>query len=218
MSGKTAVAAYPHQPYNRICVKHDGRVCVDLMFIGDYNAGKTSIIKRFAKGLFDNIVPYTIGADFSVKDVSIDGSEVSLRLWDTAGGERYRGPGRSYYRHCHCVIIVYDVTDMDSFVNIEKIWLKNIEENGSRDLIVMIVGTKCDLPGRQVDYVTAKEFANNLNIPYMEISSLTGYGVDRAIMSGVTMAMDKLVQNVSYMWERECNNANRTADKGCQLS
>ncbi|XP_033735032.1 ras-related protein ORAB-1-like [Pecten maximus] len=219
MSGnKRAESPPPHQPYNRVYINQHGEVGVDLMLIGDYNAGKTSIIQRFVEGTFDNNVRCTMGHDFTVKHVWIDRSEVNLRLWDTYGGERYRGPGRSYYRHCHCVIIVYDVTNICTFENIEKIWLRNIEEYGSNDLAVMIMGTKCDLPGRQVDYVTAKKFADSLDIPLIETSSLTGYGIDRAIMSGAAMAMDKLLENVSNVWGRECSESYRKADTSCQLT
>ncbi|OWF51332.1 ras-related protein RabA-like [Mizuhopecten yessoensis] len=207
----------PHQPYKTVHFRQ-GRVIVDLMLIGEYNAGKSSIIRRFVDGTFDDSLCYTIGCSFYVKNVCLDRSDIKLRLWDTSGGERYRGPSRSEYRHCHGVIIVYDVTNMKSFENIASIWLKNIEQNGTSDLVVMIVGTKCDLPGRQVDYVTAKKYADRLNVPLMEISSLTGYGIDRAIMSAVTMALDKIIQNASSICEGEYVYAKRKTDNGCQLS
>ncbi|XP_069117628.1 ras-related protein ORAB-1-like [Argopecten irradians] len=205
-----------HQPHNTVHIR-DGRVIVDLMLMGDYNAGKTSIIGRFVDGVFDN-PHYWTGCSFYVKTLWMDNSEVKLRLWEAMGGERFRGPVLSAYRHCHCVIIVYDVTNRSSFENIEKIWLKNVEENGSCDLPVIIVGTKCDLPGRQVDYVTAKKFSDSLKLPFTETSSLTGYGVDRAIMSGVALAMEKILQTVSCVREPEYANVSRKPDSGCQIT
>ncbi|XP_033735034.1 ras-related protein ORAB-1-like [Pecten maximus] len=206
----------PYTPYSTVHIR-DGRVIVDLMLMGDRSAGKTSIIGRFVDGIFDNPYYWT-GCSFYVKNVWMDNSDVKLRLWDTAGGERYRGPGRSSYRHCHGVIIVYDVTNMSSFDNINKIWLRNIEENGSSDLVILIVGTKCDLPGRQVDYVTAKNFADSLNIPLIETSSLTGYGIDRAVMSAAVMSMKNITQNASAVSELEYKNKLRKVDNGCQIS
>ncbi|XP_060071186.1 ras-related protein ORAB-1-like [Ylistrum balloti] len=188
------------RPYETILC---GERCIylNLMLLGDYNAGKTSFIRRFVEGTYAKTIA-TMGCDIYVKDVWIDNSEINLRLWDTYGGERYMGPRKSLYMFCHGVIIVYDVTDKPSFENIEKIWLRSVEESGFRDLVVVMVGTKCDLPGRQVDYVTAKSFADGLNIPLLETSSLTGYGIDRAAMSAATLALNKILQNASSI--KEC--------------
>ncbi|XP_060071196.1 ras-related protein ORAB-1-like [Ylistrum balloti] len=213
MNNNNGAARLP-RPYETIHCR-ERTIFLNLMLLGDYNAGKTCFIQRFVEGTFVQSGP-TYGCDFFIKNVWIDRSEIKLRLWDTYGGERYRGPGSAYYRQCHGVIVMYDVTNMSSFDNIEKIWLKNIEQHASDDLVVILVGTKCDLPDRQVDYVTAKSFADKLNIPLMETSSLTGYGVDRIVISAAAMALDKILQNASSI--KEYFPPIKTTNARCNLS
>ncbi|XP_060071800.1 ras-related protein Rab-1C-like [Ylistrum balloti] len=207
-------AGKPPQPYNTVRFSQ-GLVIVDLMLIGDVRTGKTSLIRRFVDGTFVDSYHYN-GCSFLRRKVWIDRSEVDVRLWETQNDERFST--RPYYERCHGVIVVYDVTNTSSFENIDKVWLKDIELNGFRDVVVVIVGTKCDHVDRQVDYKTAKTFADKLNIPLVETSSLTGYGIDRAVMSTVVVALDKILQKVPSISEIEYVNPRYKDDNGCQLS
>ncbi|XP_031682943.1 ras-related protein Rab-35 isoform X2 [Oncorhynchus kisutch] len=99
-----------------------------LLIIGDSNVGKSSLLLRFADNSFSGSYITTIGVDFKIRTVDIDGERVKLQIWDTAGQERFRTITSTYYRNTHGVIIVYDVTNPESFVNVKR-WLNEITQN-----------------------------------------------------------------------------------------
>uniref|UniRef100_A0A3Q2QRZ1 Si:dkey-16l2.16 n=1 Tax=Fundulus heteroclitus TaxID=8078 RepID=A0A3Q2QRZ1_FUNHE len=102
-----------------------------LLIIGDSNVGKSSLLLRFADNSFSGSYITTIGVDFKIRTVDIEGERVKLQIWDTAGQERFRTITSTYYRNTHGVIIVYDVTNAESFVNVKR-WLNEISDNCDR--------------------------------------------------------------------------------------
>ena len=103
-----------------------------------------------------------------------------MQIWDTAGQERFQTITTSYYRGAHGLIIVFDVTDKNSFDNVKK-WLDDVEKYSPSNIVKMLVGNKSDLDSRRVvDFHTAKEYADNLNIPYLETSAKSDTNVSRA--------------------------------------
>nr|CAD7393725.1 unnamed protein product [Timema cristinae] len=99
-----------------------------LLIIGDSGVGKSSLLLRFADNTFSGSYITTIGVDFKIRTVDVDGERVKLQIWDTAGQERFRTITSTYYRGTHGVIVVYDVTSGDSFANVKR-WLHEIEQN-----------------------------------------------------------------------------------------
>ncbi|MBA0609160.1 hypothetical protein Godav_021269 [Gossypium davidsonii] len=103
--------------------------------------------------------------------------------WDTAGQERFRTITSSYYRGAHGIIIVYDVTDQASFNNVKQ-WLNEIDRYASGNVNKLLVGNKCDLTAKKVvSYETAKAFADELGIPFMETSAKNATNVEQAFMA-----------------------------------
>ncbi|KAH9619453.1 hypothetical protein KSS87_008749 [Heliosperma pusillum] len=103
--------------------------------------------------------------------------------WDTAGQERFRTITSSYYRGAHGIIVVYDVTDMESFNNVKQ-WLNEIDRYASDNVNKLLVGNKCDLASnRAVPYETAKAFADEIGIPFMETSAKDATNVEQAFMA-----------------------------------
>jgi len=142
-----------------------------LIIIGDSSVGKSSILFRFADGDFTESFISTIGIDFKIKTINVDNKIIKLQIWDTAGQERFRTITSSYYRGANGIMVVYDVTNMESFTNVNK-WLGEIEKYAINEAVVLIIGNKCDLKSnRVVDYEEAEEFANQFNIPYIETSA-----------------------------------------------
>ncbi|KAK1071653.1 ras GTPase, partial [Friedmanniomyces endolithicus] len=88
-----------------------------LLLIGDSGVGKSCLLLRFADDTYTESYISTIGVDFKIRTIELDGKTVKLQIWDTAGQERFRTITSSYYRGAHCICVVYDVTDMDSFNN-----------------------------------------------------------------------------------------------------
>ena len=151
-----------------------------LLLIGDSGVGKSCLLLRFADDTYTESYISTIGVDFKIKNVEQDSKNIKLQIWDTAGQERFRTITSSYYRGAHGIIIVYDITDMESFNNV-KTWLQEIEKFASDNVNKLLVGNKSDLTSqRQVDTAVAKEFADSLGIPFVETSAKTSTNVEQA--------------------------------------
>ncbi|KAL8253179.1 hypothetical protein R6Q59_036957 [Mikania micrantha] len=154
-----------------------------LLLIGDSGVGKSCLLLRFADDSYIDSYISTIGVDFKIRTVEQDGKTIKLQIWDTAGQERFRTITSSYYRGAHGIIIVYDVTDLESFNNVKQ-WLSEIDRYASENVNKLLVGNKCDLTeSRAVSYDTAKEFADNIGIPFMETSAKDATNVEHAFMA-----------------------------------
>ncbi|KAI5549930.1 GTPase protein [Trichomonas vaginalis G3] len=135
---------------------------------------------QFVNGIFDGLTKPTIGASFVSKSIEIDNSLLNISVWDTAGQELYRGLTPMYYRNAAVAIVVFDVTNKDSFEQVSG-WVSELHENTS-NAIVCICGNKIDLENRIISTESAKELANNLNLSYYETSAATGEGVDKMFL------------------------------------
>jgi len=119
--------------------------------------------------------------------LELDGKTIKLQIWDTAGQERFRTITSSYYRGAHGIIVVYDVTDQESFNNVKQ-WMNEIDRYANEKVNKMLVGNKCDLTSKKVvDYNAAKEFADQLGIPFLETSAKNSTNVEQAF---ITMAAE----------------------------
>lgn len=154
-----------------------------LLLIGDSGVGKSCLLLRFADDTYTESYISTIGVDFKIRTIELDGKTIKLQIWDTAGQERFRTITSSYYRGAHGIIIVYDVTDMETFNNV-KTWLNEIEKYATDSVNKLLVGNKCDLVVKKaVDYNTAKDFADTLGIPFLETSAKNATNVEQAFMT-----------------------------------
>mmetsp|Transcript_11170 Transcript_11170/g.14883 ORF Transcript_11170/g.14883 Transcript_11170/m.14883 type:complete len:209 (+) Transcript_11170:131-757(+) len=153
-----------------------------LLLIGDSGVGKSCLLLRFADNTYTESYISTIGVDFKVRTIQLDGKTIKLQIWDTAGQERFRTITSSYYRGAHGIIVVFDVTDQVSYNNVKQ-WLKEIERYACENVNKLLVGNKCDLEDkRQVAYETAKEFADDLQISYIETSAKNATNVDETFI------------------------------------
>ncbi|GIX87434.1 ras-related protein Rab-1A [Caerostris extrusa] len=151
-----------------------------LLLIGDSGVGKSCLLLRFADDTYTESYISTIG---KIRTIELEGKTIKLQIWDTAGQERFRTITSSYYRGAHGIIVVYDVTDQESFNNVKQ-WLQEIDRYASENVNRLLVGNKCDLtPKKVVDYVTAKEFADQLGIPFLETSAKNATNVEQAFMT-----------------------------------
>lgn len=158
-----------------------------LLLIGDSGVGKSCILLRFADDTYTDSYISTIGVDFKIRTIELDGKTVKLQIWDTAGQERFRTITSSYYRGAHGIIVVYDVTDQTSFNNVKN-WLNEIERYANENVNKLLVGNKSDMVSKKVvDSGTAKEFADSLNIPFLETSARDSTNVEKTF---ITMAQE----------------------------
>ncbi len=148
-----------------------------LVFLGDQNAGKTSIITRFMYDSFDNAYQATIGIDFLSKTMYLEDRTVRLQLWDTAGQERFRSLIPSYIRDSSVAVVVYDITDRASFLN-TSMWIENVRAERGDDVVIMLVGNKSDLSEkRQVTKQEGEEKAEQENVVFIEASAKEGHNI-----------------------------------------
>ncbi|AQZ15221.1 YPT1 (YFL038C) [Zygosaccharomyces parabailii] len=165
-----------------------------LLLIGNSGVGKSCLLLRFSDDTYTNDYISTIGVDFKIKTVDLDGKTVKLQIWDTAGQERFRTITSSYYRGSHGIIIVYDVTDQESFNGV-KMWLQEIDRYATSTVLKLLVGNKCDLKDKRVvEYDVAKEFADANNMPFIETSALDSTNVEEAFLTMARQIKDSMAQ------------------------
>ncbi|XP_065205567.1 ras-related protein Rab-35 [Planococcus citri] len=153
-----------------------------LLIIGDSGVGKSSLLLRFADNTFTGSYITTIGVDFKIRTVDIEGERVKLQIWDTAGQERFRTITSTYYRGTHGVIVVYDVTSGESFANVKR-WLHEIEQN-CEFVNRILVGNKNDAPDRKIVVTEdAQRFADQMNILLYETSAKDNVNVEEMFMA-----------------------------------
>nr|AAW27229.1 SJCHGC05511 protein [Schistosoma japonicum]CAX69561.1 Ras-related protein Rab-11A [Schistosoma japonicum] len=151
-----------------------------IVLIGDSGVGKTNLRSRFTNQEFNLESKSTIGVDFATKNVVIDGKVVKAQIWDTAGQERYRAITSAYYRGAVGALLVYDISKPDTFLNLDR-WLDELREYASDDVVIMLVGNKCDLKHlRCVLTEDAKLFAEQQGMSFMETSALNAFNVEEA--------------------------------------
>jgi len=154
-----------------------------LLLIGDSGVGKSCLLLRFADDTYTESYISTIGVDFKIRTIQLDGKTIKLQIWDTAGQERFRTITSSYYRGAHGIIVVYDVTEAESFNNVKQ-WLHEIDRYASEGVNKLLVGNKSDLVSKkQVETQTAKEMADSLSIPFLETSAKSATNVEQAFMT-----------------------------------
>lgn len=163
-----------------------------LLLIGDSGVGKSCLLLRFADDSYLDSYISTIGVDFKIRTVDQDGKTIKLQIWDTAGQERFRTITSSYYRGAHGIIIVYDITDQDSFNNVKQ-WLSEIDRYASNNVNKLLVGNKSDLTAsRAVPYETAKAFADEIGIPFLETSAKDATNVEQAFLTMTTEIKNRM--------------------------
>ena len=163
-----------------------------LILIGDAGVGKTSLLLRFAGGIFDYRNIPTIGIDFKLRTINLDGKVIKLQIWDTASGERFRIINSAFYRVMNGLIIVYDVTDQRSFDHVAQ-WLVDSNKHASSNVHKLLSGNKADLADKKVvDYVTAKQYADSVNMPFIETSAKCADNVEQAFVMMASLIKGEL--------------------------
>jgi Ras-related protein Rab-6A len=148
-----------------------------IVVIGDINVGKTSILSRFRYGSFEPEYMPTLGIDFFTKNLFFEDKTIRLILWDTAGQERFRSLIPSYLKNADCIIIIYDITNKESFYSLNH-WLNDAKENTIEGTIFVVCGNKTDLKGKRA--VTTEEINDYIKkneLIYVECSAKNGEGI-----------------------------------------
>lgn len=164
-----------------------------IILIGDSNVGKTCVVQNFKSGLFSERQQNTIGVDFTVRTLDIDGKKVKMQVWDTAGQERFRTITQSYYRSAHGAMIAYDITRRSTFDSVTH-WIQEVELYGATNIVLVLIGNKCDLESeRKVLFQDSCNLANERGVlAALETSAKESQNVEDAFM---LMARELLSRN-----------------------
>lgn len=153
---------------------------IKLLLIGDSGVGKSCLLLRFSDNSFTPSFITTIGIDFKIRTIELEGKRIKLQIWDTAGQERFRTITTAYYRGAMGILLLYDVTNAESYENIRN-WMANIEENAAETVNKVLVGNKCDLTAkRKIDINQGQSLADEYGIPFFETSAKTNENVEEA--------------------------------------
>jgi len=168
---------------------------IKLLLIGDSGVGKSCLLLRFSDDSFTPSFITTIGIDFKIRTIELEGKRIKLQIWDTAGQERFRTITTAYYRGAMGILLVYDVTDEKSFNNIRN-WIRNIEQHATESVNKILIGNKCDMVEKKVvDSARGKALADEYAIKFLETSAKNSINVEEAF---ITLAKDikkRLIDN-----------------------
>lgn len=190
------------------------KVTFRAVTIGDSSVGKTCIINRFLRDTFDVDEPNTIGALYDSFVQEHNGKVIEIQLWDTAGQEQYRALGPVYFRSAAAALVVFDLTNRESFNNLAD-WIKAFRSVGGDNTILIVIGNKCDLPDRQIQTAEAKEWAKDHDCSYVETSAKTGQGIkvlfDALVTSIAQANLDDTSSHAlrSHIFERDNQNGKK---------
>ena len=191
-SPSTSSSSLPSQPITTHQFK--------LIMLGDVAVGKTSIVTRFVDNEFKSTYHCTVGVEYKVKSLKLDPyTHVNLKIWDTCGEEKYRTITRQYYRNSNGVVLVFDLTNKNSFDKLSG-WLNDIKEYGPNDICIILVGNKSDVQDRKLSlFEEGKKLAMNYKMPYIEVSAKTGTNV-LSMFENITK---KMIDNISTKKDNE---------------
>jgi small GTP-binding protein len=169
---------------------------IKTVLLGDSGVGKSCLVLRFVRGQFDPSSKVTVGAAFMSHPVALpDSSTVKFEIWDTAGQERYASLAPLYYRGASAAAIVYDITSKESFAK-AKYWVKELQKNASQEIVIILVGNKCDMDSdRDVSLEEAKLYAEENAMEYIEASAKTAFNVNEIFESIAAHLPKMLNQN-----------------------
>ena len=178
-----------------------------LIMLGDENVGKTSIINRFKKNEYSGSYEPTIGLDFQTQSITVDNLNVKLLLYDTAGQEKFRSLIPLYTKEANIIFLIYDISNYDSFSNIEK-WHQLLDNINKDEGIFFLVGNKIDLTEeRKVKEEEAKAYADNNNFIFAEVSALNGDGIEDLFLNKLANQIKiQLINNNKFVRDQEEEN------------
>jgi len=193
---------------------------IKLLMIGDSGVGKTCLLLRYANDSFSPTFITTIGIDFKIKNIQLDGKRIKLQIWDTAGQERFRTITTSYFRGAQGILLVYDVTDRNSFISIRN-WVAQIQMHADVNVNKILIGNKCDVQDhRAISHEEGDVLAKEYNIHFYETSAKQNLNVENAFLKIATDVKNRLItdggnSNAATGHKLAPGGGSTAAKKGC---
>ena len=185
-----------------------------ILVIGDGAVGKSCIIRRYVDNEFENTHLQTVGLDFKLKNIQLDdGNSLKAQIWDTAGQERFHSITRNYFKNAHGIILIYDVTLIESFHNVKN-WIKQIKKEASDKVSIILVGNKIDMENkRAVSNEEGEKIADENGLKFFECSAKTGENIEQIFKE----VAKKILENFSNVEEKDTTKLKnkKNQKKGC---
>ncbi|CAL5225268.1 g8062 [Coccomyxa viridis] len=166
------------------------------IIIGDTGVGKSCLLLQFTDKRFQPVHDLTIGVEFGARMINIDGKQIKLQIWDTAGQESFRSITRSYYRGAAGALLVYDITRRETFNHLAS-WLEDARQHANPNMTIMLIGNKSDLTHRRaVTTEEGEQFAKEHGLVFLETSAKTAHNVEEAFINTARKIYEKIEQGV----------------------
>ena len=196
-------------------------ITLKLLILGDSNVGKTSLLLTYVDNYFPDSHVATIGIDYKIKEVDINGLKLKLQIWDTSGQERFRSMTHTFLKNANGIAFVYDITNKKSFEGVKN-WIKDAENNGN-GFEKILIGNKIDLEGkREVSHDYAEKYANKKKIKTFETSAKTNINVNEPFdYLAKLIIKDKTKEEIIAQFGENNDNLNlnkKTENKGTKGS
>ena len=163
-----------------------------IVLLGDAGVGKSSIVLRYVTDSFKTDADGTVGASYMGKIVNFNDYMVKLNIWDTAGQERYHSLAKMYYRDANAALLVYDITQKESFEGMKR-WYEEVKQNSNADIVVAIAGNKEDLIETEaVSQEEAIAYADSINALFKKTSAKSSYGIDQMFKEIIMQAFPEI--------------------------
>ena len=177
--------------------KYEYSYSVKFIIVGDSSVGKSNILLRFSRNIFDSGHQATLGIEFANKHLIYNNTDYLIQIWDTAGQENFRSVTRAYYKASAVAMVVYDITKDETFEHIQS-WLKDCKDLAPKTVLLVLVGNKTDLEDQRV---ISKERGENLakenNMMFFETSAKSGKGIEEAFQKSIE-AVDQKIRSGYY--------------------
>ena len=164
---------------------------VKVIIIGDSSVGKTNIMSKYLKNIFNEDSKATVGVEFGSKLFNIEGHNIKAQIWDTAGQEKYKAITGAYYKGSKGAFVVYDITRKDTFDSIDR-WINDLKSTADPKITIILIGNKCDLEHRrEILKAQGEEKAKSFGCAFLETSALSGDNLDNAFQMMISEIFKK---------------------------
>ena len=171
-----------------------------VIIVGDPGVGKTNILSKYIKNEFNYDSKSSIGAGYNNKQLTIEGHNINVEIWDTSGQEQFISLTSSYYKGDKGAFVVYDITQKKTLNHVDD-WINDLRTVADKSLTIVMIGNKCDLKDqREVSTEQGEEKAKSQNMAFMETSAFSGENIDKAFGSLINEIYKK------YYEEKTTNN------------
>ena len=187
-----------------------------LIVVGETNVGKTSLIKQYIDNIFSEEKIATVGYDTITKEIAIEDRKIKLNIWDTCGQEQYRTINQMFVKNSKIALLVYDITQKDTFNELKNYWYTYITNSLGKNIIIGIAGNKCDLyEDEQVKTEEGKEYAESIGAIFKETTAKN----NEAISQLIELLTKKYIETIGNVKNINSNYVNKNKDnKGVQLN